>query len=242
MSESRPRWTRVVFEATVIVGSILLAFAIDAWWDGVQEDREERAAIGSLLEEFEANLGEIETVEEAHRDIHDAAIEILDIGYGVAEPDTAFRTHASRSLAVEYRLDISTYALDSYLSITGDRARRIPELRGRVAEYRSLIDQVWQQEDMTRELVRVEIARAVAERSEILLIGTGSRDPRMIERRERFTTAESVADLLALVRDPYMRNLVAARIGREWVAFRRTERLRDAYDALIPMLREGAGR
>ncbi len=30
-------WLRVFVEGVVIVGSILLAFGIDAWWDGVQE-------------------------------------------------------------------------------------------------------------------------------------------------------------------------------------------------------------
>ena len=32
-------WLRVFVEGVVIVGSILLAFGIDAWWDGVQERR-----------------------------------------------------------------------------------------------------------------------------------------------------------------------------------------------------------
>ncbi len=30
-------WPRILVEGVVIVGSILLAFGIDAWWDGVQE-------------------------------------------------------------------------------------------------------------------------------------------------------------------------------------------------------------
>ncbi len=32
-------WLRVFVEGVVIVGSILLAFGIEAWWDGVQEGR-----------------------------------------------------------------------------------------------------------------------------------------------------------------------------------------------------------
>ena len=31
-------WLRVRVEGVVIVGSILLAFGIDAWWDGMQYD------------------------------------------------------------------------------------------------------------------------------------------------------------------------------------------------------------
>ena len=46
---------RLVAEGIAIVLSILLAFAIDAWWDGLQEGRRETELLGSLLTEFEAN-------------------------------------------------------------------------------------------------------------------------------------------------------------------------------------------
>jgi hypothetical protein len=46
-------WTRIFVEAAAIVGSILLAFAIDAWWEG-QKDREtEQELLVSLIQEFE---------------------------------------------------------------------------------------------------------------------------------------------------------------------------------------------
>jgi len=37
-------WKRLVLEATAIVASILLAFAIDAWWDERQDRKEANAA------------------------------------------------------------------------------------------------------------------------------------------------------------------------------------------------------
>jgi hypothetical protein len=45
-------WTRVVVEGVVIVGSILMAFGIEAWWDARQEDVQRIA----LLEDLEAEL------------------------------------------------------------------------------------------------------------------------------------------------------------------------------------------
>lgn len=50
--ERPPRWA---VEGLVIVTSILLAFWIDAWWDGVQEKRQEAALVASLGDELEAN-------------------------------------------------------------------------------------------------------------------------------------------------------------------------------------------
>ena len=45
-------WLRVFVEGVVIVGSILLAFGIDAWWEGKQERARESEILDSLLPEF----------------------------------------------------------------------------------------------------------------------------------------------------------------------------------------------
>ena len=49
-------WLRVFIEGVVIVGSILLAFGIDAWWDGRQEAGMERQQITALTEDFAQNV------------------------------------------------------------------------------------------------------------------------------------------------------------------------------------------
>jgi hypothetical protein len=48
-------WKRLALEATAIVASILLAFAIDAWWDDRNEAQLERRMLSALLVEFEQN-------------------------------------------------------------------------------------------------------------------------------------------------------------------------------------------
>jgi hypothetical protein len=49
-------WKRITVEAAAIVGSILLAFAIDAWWNDHQNRAEERRVLVGLKSEFEQNL------------------------------------------------------------------------------------------------------------------------------------------------------------------------------------------
>ncbi len=52
MSDSRPRslpWLRIIVQGVVIVGSILLAFAIDAAWDVRQDRVQEAAYLGGIL-------------------------------------------------------------------------------------------------------------------------------------------------------------------------------------------------
>jgi hypothetical protein len=45
-------WTRLIAEGLAIVVSILLAFAIDAWWEQRQDTAEERRILVSLRDEF----------------------------------------------------------------------------------------------------------------------------------------------------------------------------------------------
>lgn len=50
----RVPWRRLTAESLAVILSILLAFAIDAWWDGHQEDRRARDLMSGLLEEFQS--------------------------------------------------------------------------------------------------------------------------------------------------------------------------------------------
>jgi hypothetical protein len=60
--DRRVSWVRIVLEGGVIVVSILLAFALDAWWD----DTQERARVGEMLDavatEFEAERTAMDSV------------------------------------------------------------------------------------------------------------------------------------------------------------------------------------
>jgi hypothetical protein len=47
-------WLRVLIEGVVIVGSILVAFGIDAWWQDRAERQAERDALAGLLRHFAA--------------------------------------------------------------------------------------------------------------------------------------------------------------------------------------------
>jgi hypothetical protein len=47
------QWRRLFIEAAAIVASILLAFAIDAWWQEYVEDQREREVLIALLDDFE---------------------------------------------------------------------------------------------------------------------------------------------------------------------------------------------
>ena len=71
-------WARITAEGAAIVVSILMAFAIQAWWEGRQDRQDEVVVLANLLEEFRdirANLA----------DIQDFQAAILESAYRLAE-------------------------------------------------------------------------------------------------------------------------------------------------------------
>jgi len=71
-------WNRIAVEAAAIVGSILLAFAIDAWWDDRQDRAVEQRILVGLKSEFEQNLGLIETEFSYRNAVVDSILKIFD--------------------------------------------------------------------------------------------------------------------------------------------------------------------
>lgn len=70
MSRRREFARRLALEGLVIVASILAAFALDTWWDGVGERREEAAALESLHREFELARASVEFYRSIQARIH----------------------------------------------------------------------------------------------------------------------------------------------------------------------------
>ena len=70
-------WLRVFVEGVVIVGSILLAFGIQAWWDESQEREEEQEALAGLSSDFQANIAQLEFVSTLRADSDAAALRLF---------------------------------------------------------------------------------------------------------------------------------------------------------------------
>jgi hypothetical protein len=73
-------WMRVLVEATVIVGSILLAFAIDAAWEDREQNRRRAALYTALANDMTLARAEVERVGAYHRTGHSAAAALLNFG------------------------------------------------------------------------------------------------------------------------------------------------------------------
>lgn len=78
-------WKRILIEGTAIVLSILLAFAIDAWWNGYQDRQKERKILEVLLVEFELLEDELNWSRNYYGAIKASALKLVDIGMELEE-------------------------------------------------------------------------------------------------------------------------------------------------------------
>lgn len=85
--DSWRRWSRFVLEGMVIVGSILLAFGIDAAWDDRERSRQREALLAAIGSDMAQARAEVERVTGYHRDGRGAAADLLNLP--IPAPTTA---------------------------------------------------------------------------------------------------------------------------------------------------------
>jgi type II secretory pathway pseudopilin PulG len=78
-------WPRILAEGVAIVVSILLAFAIDRWWDARQARQEEIAALTPLLDELQRLQSTLSDNDEYHAAIQLSARRLIAAGNGQGE-------------------------------------------------------------------------------------------------------------------------------------------------------------
>ena len=88
---------RISIEAVAIVGSILIAFALDAWWDRSQARIENRVRLAAELEEVESAAPAIEQTLELRAYTLENLVELrrrlseIPLGQRVSVPDFLIR-------------------------------------------------------------------------------------------------------------------------------------------------------
>ena len=130
----------LVTEGVVIVISILLAFGLDAWWDGVAERASLEASLASVLEEFEANRSALPVVLENHASnisgLRAARGQLSEVGPG----ETAAIADTLLHLSIRwFTYDAQIGALSALLE-SGELAKiRDPRLRKALAGWTARI-------------------------------------------------------------------------------------------------------
>ena len=225
----RPRmpWGRLGAEGSVILVSILLAFAVQAWWEGRQEQRQEAEYLTALREELREGLSllpEIEGTLARYRYRHEALIgQFHDTGE--APPDSLIFWMSALSWPVQF--NPPTAVVNDLVSSGGIQLIKTDRVRLAVAEYESVL---------TRFGATSDQAWAVwAERIQPYLEGRVSRVDRLRQgsypRPVPFAPSPFAPSYQSLFRDAAFESMIAER----WI---RLDTARDVLEQIRSLMTE----
>jgi hypothetical protein len=146
-------WLRVFVEGVVIVGSILLAFGIEAWWDGAQERELELEYVGSLIQDLRSDTASIASILSETRKRAEYGQQVLAVYEAGARPDSP----EEFVRAVEYASYFSdpgytTTTIDDLVSTGNLRLVRSKEVRDALSRYYEEIEWTSQFRDAQRDV------------------------------------------------------------------------------------------
>jgi hypothetical protein len=155
-------WRRLAVEATAIVASILLAFAIDAWWADRELDQWQSAQLRALHDEFSANLGSLAIIVRTH-ETSARKLESLIAQIRNSDDETLLTVSDSvlGSLVAWRTSDISTGTLDALLSSGRLADIDNTEIRQKLAAWPSEVLDAQEDEHMARDFVENVVAQGL---------------------------------------------------------------------------------
>lgn len=145
------RTRNLVAEGVLIVVSILVAFAIDAWWAERQDRVDERRILSSLKAEFQVNAKKIPSYIERHSRTAEYSSELIRALHkaGPGGAVTFNRLHLAWTLELN-STDPQRGTLDAILQSGELRFIRNPHIRERLVGWPQLIVDATENEDLLR--------------------------------------------------------------------------------------------
>ena len=145
---------RLFAEGVMVVASILVAFALDAWWEERQLEQEMREDLTIVQAELTENIRLAEQMIEMMGRVTDAGDSIVDAM--LAKPDAAQIEVPGQwlywGMFNNPTLDPSLGAIDAWIATGRLAGIRNAELRKRLASVRGKVDDVTEEQHIAREL------------------------------------------------------------------------------------------
>jgi hypothetical protein len=143
LEERKTDWKRLTLEAAAIVGSILLAFAIDAWWGEVQERQFEKETMQGLLEEYQGHRKSLEIGKKLHLQILRAVASLITASHrGTYESEEFEVDEAISVLQIPPTTDLGSGVRDALVSSGQLELLSDKLLRYQLAEWESVMDEL----------------------------------------------------------------------------------------------------
>ena len=107
-------WPRVLVEGVVIVGSILLAFGIQAGWDARQEGIEEQRILRALQNDLKDTRASVTATLENNLETRDSVMALLRL---VADPSAVTPSHLNNLMGESITTDQPVPTMSTYKEI-----------------------------------------------------------------------------------------------------------------------------
>ena len=141
-------WKRLLAEGAAIVGGILLAFAIDAWWQDRVDFNEEQRLIAALVVEFESNIRVLKEARAEYEQRYLDAAELLEyLDTKGADSDQTRLGELVQSLFAASTIHLESGTFDALLASGKLNLIRNDELRTRLAAWPSYVREWSEEED-----------------------------------------------------------------------------------------------
>jgi hypothetical protein len=209
-------WLRVFVEGAVIVGSILLAFTLDAWWDNREREDELRDQLAVVAREMQASRDALERALKAHDMNAGLAGHLASVLGEIQEgSEVAVSDSLIGPLFPQVTADVTTGSLDALIAAGGLELIEDVEVRRQLLEWPTRIEDLLDDEVYLRNFAAADLASylranfdvANAElRSVPLLIGMFGIGP---------PVEPSLLGTVTLRREQQLVNLLAARESGE---------------------------
>ena len=234
-------------EVLVVVASILIAFSLDAWWDGLIERRQLREQLDVVIAELEAGRGELNEAVLSHRLLGGAADALHEQLRGLApdEPAEVPDTLVG-SLFSHFTMDVSTSATISFLDGGGQPLIQDGWARRALADLPARMSDAIDDQAQLRAVVQAgyhpymvstsSLGNAIVAGSD--MIGRSLRGSLGLEVPP-FRSPPATVTLRAT---PELLNHLSWRINNEASRLGQMERLLSEQDSLIANLRSVLGR
>ena len=149
-NENSVQWKRISVEATAIVASILLAFAIDAWWEERKLEATVAGSLSGLANDFAINREALLDVRDRHGRSARAIEDILIVG---SDPEVEL-THDEfyrimREVSITRKFSVVSRTYDSLISAGLVEVIPSEGLKTAITEFYNLVERIKNvQEDM----------------------------------------------------------------------------------------------
>ena len=232
-------WKRLIVEAVAIVGSILLAFAIDAWWNDRNESALERRLLNALFVEFEQNMQLLQQAREEYEQYYMNALQVLEfLDKGTANVDQAEFAESFSGLLLSRSIHLESGTYDALLGSGDLSIIRDEELRSRLAAWPSYIREWTEEEEAVFSFARNQLYPYLTDSIQLRSIASEFRQFPDGESPARVPGSDAdIAEIIAASNSVEFENLVYLKAQGLWYAMRDGETLMTQATEISELIR-----